>query len=267
MERFLFINFLSYIRRLDIEARKCDEHSPADPVSESERSEIAGIVEALRDECARIDLLRRSPIFSLTVNKLRGGCSFELLSTRLLDLRFAVIQALTEQQAAFIPAARSAYFERDALFGEKVAKSFMSAGADIKEGGSCFATGAFTASVFHLMRAVERVLRVLAKDRRVPLPSEYDLKGWGELIDSVEGKVNEIDNWPRSRAKTEALSFYRGAIGEFRAFKDVWRHHVMHARESYDEQRALSVMNHVQEFTQRLAAKLSERRRTPLHWK
>jgi hypothetical protein len=52
------------------------------------------------------------------------------------------------------------------------------------------------------------------------------------------------------------LEFYRGALGEFEAFKDTYRNNVMHVRKDYDEPQALSVMNHVREFI--LAAKIDE---------
>ncbi|HVT57181.1 MAG TPA: hypothetical protein VHR45_02170 [Thermoanaerobaculia bacterium] len=269
MERFLFLHFLSFIRRLDEEATKAAKRIPAEQVPEPGRMELAGVVQALREQCVDIGLLKQSPVFSLTVNKLISGCSFELLSTRLLDLRFAVIQALSEQQFAFIPAARSACFEQDALFGENVAKAFRSAAADIKGAGNCFASGLYTATVFHLMRAVEIALRVLARDLKIEFHEPLEFQEWATLIDKIQAEANEFcDKRIQGRkAKTEARDFYNGAIGEFRAFKDAWRNHVMHTRESYDMDLAQSVMNHVREFMQRLSRRLSESRRTSLRWK
>ncbi len=41
------------------------------------------------------------------------------------------------------------------LLGEAVQERFPSLATDIDEAGKCFATGRFTATVFHLMRVME----------------------------------------------------------------------------------------------------------------
>ena len=47
-------------------------------------------------------------------------------------------------------------------FGESVAVAFPSASQDIQEAMKCFACERYTATVFHLMRAAEALMRVLA---------------------------------------------------------------------------------------------------------
>jgi hypothetical protein len=53
-------------------------------------------------------------------------------------------------------------------------------------------------------------------------------------------------------------------MGEFEAFKDVYRNNVMHVRKSYDEHQAASVLLHVREFMDRLSAKISENTKNKL---
>ena len=63
-------------------------------------------------------------------------------------------------------------------------------------------------------------------------------------------------------AKDGLLEFYRGSLGQFYAFKDEYRNHVMHARsEPYDEFEAASVLTHLKDFMNKLAARINEKGR------
>lgn len=56
------------------------------------------------------------------------------------------------------------YRQPDALFGDEVNKVFGGdTGEDISEAGKCYALGRYTATVFHLMRAMERAIHVLSE--------------------------------------------------------------------------------------------------------
>ena len=74
----------------------------------------------------------------------------------------------------------------------------------------------------------------------------------------LRAEIEKIAKRKAGPSRDAALEFYRGALGEFEAFKDTYRNNVMHVRKAYDEPQALSVMNHVREFMIRLAAKIDE---------
>lgn len=193
------------------------------------------------------------------------------LQMSLSDFRSDLEIILRAASFAYIPPNRSRYFGQDKLFGDGVFKSFRSARDDIREAGNCFATGAYTASVFHLMRAVEISLRVLADDLEIQFPDggpEY--QEWSTIIENIKAKARErcdnIQGENKKSRRSEAREFYNGITGELLAFKDAWRNHVMHTRYSYDEPMTLSIMNHVREFMQRLSKRLKEGRRKQLPW-
>ncbi|HEX4961992.1 MAG TPA: hypothetical protein VF173_14215 [Thermoanaerobaculia bacterium] len=184
------------------------------------------------------------------------------LVMQLQDLRVYLENSYAK--LVFVPKERADYLEQEQLFGAAVKQSFPSASADIKEAGNCFAVGSFTAAVFHLMRAAESALHVLAEDLGVEFAGGIRYEEWQTIIEKIQIEADKKRaNLPNRRLKSEWREFYNGAIGELQAFKDAWRNHVMHARGSYNEQKALSAMNHVQEFMQRLAQKLSEENRAP----
>src|SRR3989442_11988820 len=72
---------------------------------------------------------------------------------------------LKEITFAYIPQPEAKYFSQEALFGEMVYQTFPDARDDIKQSGNAIALDMGTAAVFHLMRAAERGIRVLAWDR------------------------------------------------------------------------------------------------------
>lgn len=125
---------------------------------------------------------------------------------------------------------------------------------DIKEAGTCYATGRYTASVFHSMRVLEHGLRALAKD----VGLTFDLQQWQEILNQINGKIKEIRNLPKSIEKSERLQFLSQAAEQFFYFKDAWRNHVAHGRDRYDGPQALSVLNHVKAFIVHLSEKLRE---------
>jgi hypothetical protein len=60
------------------------------------------------------------------------------------------------------------------------------------------------------------------------------------------------------------MSFYRGAIGHFYAFKDKYRNATMHVRIRYDDLQALSAINHVREFMNGISQKIGEKTKKPI---
>jgi hypothetical protein len=141
-------------------------------------------------------------------------------------------------------------------------EKFESARKEILQAVDCFACNHWTASVFHLMRIAEYGLRALARERGVTFPKarvELEWADWQNLIDGIKTKVELLAKKRRGAKRGAALEFYRGALGSFEGFKDAFRNEVMHSRVSYDEGKALSCLNNVRDFMERLAAKIGEK--------
>jgi len=138
----------------------------------------------------------------------------------------------------------------DDLFGKQVAEAFPSVEQDIKHAGKCLAFEEWTASVFHSMRILEIGLSVLAKDVDVP---KVDYRNWESLIQDIETNIKTASAGDKIKEQ-----FYSEAALQFRYFKNAWRNHVMHVRDTYDEQRAETIFSHAREFMVHLSAKLKE---------
>jgi len=154
----------------------------------------------------------------------------------------------------FVPQKQAQWYDKENAFGDKVSNAFRSAVEDIKEAGTCYATGRYTACVFHLMRVLEHGLRALAKDVEL----SFDVEQWYDIINKIEKEIKKAQSLPKSTEKSERLKFLSEAAKEFTYFKDGWRNYVSHNRSNYDGPQALSALNHVSSFMAHLATKLKE---------
>lgn len=144
----------------------------------------------------------------------------------------------------------------------EIIASFGSAVPELTAARDCFATDAYTACVFHLMRASEYGLRALAQAVGVTLghriPLEYEV--WNVIIENAEKKVNAVSlaGWSRP-AKENYRAFYNGSLADFEAFKDTCRNLLMHTRSGmYNEQEAMGWMLRVTDRLKILSTRISE---------
>jgi hypothetical protein len=194
----------------------------------------------------------------------------EQLVQGIKHLRDLMHSEMDKRKLFSIASDAAAYYKQERLFGDEVHAKFSDARADITEAGTCYACGCATAAVFHLMRVAEVGLRALAWDRRIVLPKKKPilLATWDEIIRELENSEQAIQGYKKTQAREAQFAFYHGAMMEFRAFKNVWRNRVMHAREErYDRHQAQNALEHVRGFMQILATRISTVQRTPLIWR
>jgi hypothetical protein len=172
------------------------------------------------------------------------------------EIRQMLVDEISQHLFICIPAEDRELIEQIELpFGESVARIFEKANRDIQASGRCLAFGEWTACVFHSMRVLEHGLHELAS--RVGLPPEsMALENWKNVIDQIEARIKAIEKDPKSAAKSAKLKTYSSSAIQFRYFKDAWRNHVSHGRDTYDEREARLILNHVKEFMQSLASEV-----------
>lgn len=191
-----------------------------------------------------------------------SGSFFEL-NARLQQLDEDIEYDVEQTCFEYVPARRARFY--GASLGKDVEDAFPAATDEIREAHRCLALGRHTASVFHLVRAVEHGMRQLAIAVGVTqtiVPLEYQV--WQAVIDQIESRYEaaNIDRW-RDPSKANARAFFSRTIRDLYAFKDETRNVLMHTRSGlYDEQRALSVRDAVAEFFERIRTKTQEGNRT-----
>ena len=146
-------------------------------------------------------------------------------------------------------------------------KKFPSVTEEAMSAVDCYALEQNNASIFHAMRVAEIGLRALARERRVKFVKKpLEWAHWQDMINGIRGKVKVIEGKRAGPIRSAALDYYQGALGEFEAFKDVYRNNIMHVRVPYDEHQALSALIHVREFMTRLASRLDEKDKKQIKW-
>jgi len=73
------------------------------------------------------------------------------------------------------------------------------------------------------------------------------------IIDQIEKEIRTLQQAPKTSSRDAELKFCSEAALQFRYFKDAWRNHVSHAKETYESFEAESILTHVREFMQRMA--------------
>jgi len=135
-------------------------------------------------------------------------------------------------------------------FGPFAAKAFHECMDDIGEACKCFAMERYTASVFHLGRAMERAAAKLAKKMKVGNPTD-DWQGYLKAINK------KIDSMPYStKAERAKRAPYAEAAAFSFQFKEAWRNPTAHPERTYTRDQAIDVLNGARAFMDAAARKI-----------
>lgn len=145
------------------------------------------------------------------------------------------------------------YYQQDELFGPKVGEHFKGAAFDIKEAGSCYAAGRYTASVYHLMRVVEFAKNSIAK--RVDYPDARP--NWDGVLNFIDAELKRERDKMSELFKGD-LEFIGGIAAHMRAVNIAWRRRVAHVERTYTQEEAKRILQETRNLMQHIAEKLSE---------
>jgi hypothetical protein len=238
--------------------------------SDEEITATRDVVRRMETEAERLRLskvLERLWEFHIDSKSLQplDGSAFTLnhLHFQLGELHKDLQRALSPGQNRFmmIPGEQAKYYNNHELFGPEMATKFPKANTEITEAGNCYATGNYTACVFHLMRAVEHGARVLVTAmgiKRADLGRPIELCDWGTLYGALNNAVSKLRS-RKSIGKSDTHAFYSHAVAQFGNIKDAWRNKVAHTRVVYGEPQAMEVMINVRQFMQHISARLKEK--------
>lgn len=135
-------------------------------------------------------------------------------------------------------------------FGRKVASKFPKAAEDIEEAAKCLALQRPTASVFHLMRAMEVIVQRLGKKLGV---QNID-KEWGKILSDI-GKA--VEAMPKTTsAELKKRNRWSEAHTQLYHVKQAWRNDTMHPKQTYTREQAHEVFNATRVFASHLAGLL-----------
>lgn len=249
------LNRLISIRR-DLEKRANEILTDAEKTGMSTHMDRADVV------CAKYDI-DVSYYTDRVRRKIENPTRYTYSLASAIDaIKHCIFRELSSRKFLFIPSTEAEYYDHAELFGTEVSERFPTANKEITSAGNCYATGNYTACVFHLMRAVEigarcmvAALKVQSHLNGVPV----ELCEWGTLAAALQKGVDALSVGSRTdKRKKEKHEFYSHALASFRNFKDAWRNNVSHTRTRYQQGGTKDIMDNTRQFMQHLAAKLKE---------
>src|SRR5262249_9790458 len=96
----------------------------------------------------------------------QGVTDVETLRNRMREVRETMIQKLSSINFLRVTDDMRLYLDKPTPFGSGVSVAFPEISEDISEAHQCFAFGQYTATAFHVSRAMEIVVRRVARKMR-----------------------------------------------------------------------------------------------------
>jgi hypothetical protein len=205
----------------------------------------------LRDSCVRSGLEISVTGIEKVINVLAhdsAGLDAHAFTRQCIEIENRIVDELSAPRFMEIPRDKVHFFTDYELFGPAVNSKFKKVADDIAEAGRCYAAGRNTATVFHLMRVMEYGVQRFGKKLGVTLVGE---KNWQNILDEVNKGIKSLPE-KTSRQKSRK-SNYAGAAAHLFNVKLAWRNPVMHPKESYTDEEAGDVLDHVKSFMRHLA--------------
>lgn len=247
-----FVEIITRLAGMSSMIRTINDHKPEmaggnTPLSTEMTAKFSELVAAFTESCEPLEVNITKRAAERIQDQLAGGhlywvelgVKLETLSQTFRDeMDTSKLFALNPRVANFFALASDA-------FSDDVVLKFPKAEYDLEEAGKCLATARNTASVFHLMRAVESVLQELCRGLQI----ENVDRRWGFLLSDLNGKIKAMPDDER-KAQWQAASTYLFQV------KEVWRNDTMHPKNTYTDEEAREVFEATRVFIKH-AAKLA----------
>ena len=166
-------------------------------------------------------------------------------AANLSDIGIRIYDELSLKHFFVLGAAESQMYKGD-YFTHEILAAFPSTTEDLEEACKCIAFGRYTASVFHLMRAMEFAVQALASELKIANVA----RDWGKLLSDMSKQIEPMPKSPERDRWSESHSHLYHV-------KQAWRNDVMHPKATYTEEQAEDVIRAVRSFMKHLAPLVS----------
>jgi hypothetical protein len=183
-----------------------------------------------------------------------GATSLQEMGRQLVEFHTRIIDELEGQYFLMIPAAKAETLTEPLRGWDVQIKAFPSCQTDIEEAQKSFVLQRYTASVFHLMRALETPLRLLSAELGIVKHSPTWQAYLSVMEKAIAGKFPD-----KSKAHDEKRTYFSALEGHLRAIKTAWRNPTMHEiARVYTEEMAQELIVLVRGFMREAAIELQE---------
>lgn len=147
------------------------------------------------------------------------------------------------------------HLDKKQPFGVSVSTAFPECVEDLEEAHQCFALARYTASMFHLGRAMESAVKLVAKKAGAKIPKKDN---WQHYSDAINAAIKAMPfNTLTQRNKREPFA---GVANYLFNFKEAWRNQTAHPKKTYTRQEARDLLSSAQAFFQYAAVKVFKKK-------
>jgi hypothetical protein len=163
----------------------------------------------------------------------------------LVDLQNRIDDELERKTFYQLLPDRSGFYENLAPFGDKINSKFPKAVIDIKEACNCFAVSRNVATVYHLMKSMEVVLKKLGEKT-----GAKNNPNWGRYIQNILDKIDDDlkSTAPKSAFKRKKLQQWSEIATVLNRVREAWRNPVMHVAAEYQDGHTKDIFDSVKAF-------------------
>jgi hypothetical protein len=118
--------------------------------------------------------------------------SYQTLADYIQGIAVTLRRELSLMKIYCLEPTKDSFFALEfSTFGPAFATAFPSAVFEIDEAGKCHALSRSTASVFHLMRAMEVGIGAVAACLQIPPPVKAADKNWGKFLKAIKDEMDD----------------------------------------------------------------------------
>lgn len=216
-----------------------------------DQGKLSEALDAVESACApnRLDLPFTLDYVPIVRRALASARTYADVQSFVGQLRDRMHSELKVKLFLYIPSQEAGFYNQKEAFGPEVARKFGKSISDIEAAGDCLALGMYTASVFHLMRVVERGVQRFGKKLGIDLATE---KNWQVILNGLNQPIGALpENTPSLKSKKSELA---AAAAHLYNVKLAWRNPVMHPKASYNPEEAVDIYRNVKTFMVHLAS-------------
>ncbi len=230
------------------------ENDPSQFANKSPDNGIRFWISQLAPELERLDLRQSAKKLSYVDRSLASAIAAptaaytRFISQQIGDFRERLFDELEDRKIYCMSGKQSDYLNNAVHgFGPEVAAAFPSVEYDLEEAAKTLSFERGTATVFHLMRAMDIALTALGEKLSATV-RDKDGKPlvWGKIIANCRGKIEAMPDDDLKDAWDLAMSLLFHV-------KEVWRNTTMHPMQKYTVEEATEVFEACRAFMRRLA--------------
>jgi hypothetical protein len=217
---------------------KSERYLPADQTAI--RAEVAAALRHAKDVCGQLPLGKIAREIDRVTAENSPAIIVERCGVALRNISERFHDELEDQKFLHVPDALASFYEQKALFGPVVFDKFKDTRDDIKQAGNCYALGQSTAAVFHMMRAMETVVRRLARRPHMNITIAPKTT-WRMITGAMDDKIKAMpEKTAQQKRKRELWETARTTLHHVGS---IWRNGTMHPAKSYSQPQAREILD------------------------